>query len=116
MNQDPTTEMIKRTALLIVAQAQRDGATDLVLSRAADGGTSMRYQISGTWHDWTPAPGLIWPILLSELWGLAGIRQAPFPKQGIIYVAHSGIRLRWQLKMRNQNEECSLHNLGTETI
>src|SRR5262249_51096448 len=116
MNQDPTGQMIKRAALLVVAQAQRDGATDLVLTRSSDGGTSMRYQINGTWRNWTPAPGLIWPLLLSELGGLAGIRQAPFPKQGIIYVAYSGLRLRWHLKMTNQNDECSLRNLGTQTI
>jgi hypothetical protein len=30
MNLDPTRLMIKRAALLAVAQAQRDGATDLI--------------------------------------------------------------------------------------
>jgi hypothetical protein len=54
--------------------------------------------------------------MVSELGGLAGIREAQYPKEGIIYVAYSGVRLRWQVKMTNSNGECILHNLGNETV
>ncbi len=59
---------------------------------------------------------LDWPAVVSELAGLAGIRDAPYPKEGIIYVAYSGVRLRWQLKMTGPDEECHLHNLGDELV
>jgi len=59
---------------------------------------------------------LDWAVVVSELAGLAGIRDAPYPKEGIIYVAYSGVRLRWQLKMTSQDKQCLLHNLGGKTV
>jgi len=106
---------IKRAALLVLAQAQQDNATDLVMAPAADGGTSIRYKIDGAWHNWAPT-GLGWSLLASELGGLAGVRDAEYPKEGIIYVAYSGVRLRWQIKMRNHSAECTFHNLGNEKV
>jgi hypothetical protein len=102
--------LIKRAALGILAQSQHDGATDLVVSAGSDGDTSIRYRIQSTWHDWSPC-GLPWRLMNSEFGGLAGIREAPHPKQGIIYIAYSGIRLRWQIEMLD-DQECNLHDLG----
>lgn len=112
MKQNPIAPHLKRWLLSIIAQAQRDGATDLVMEQAPGGGTVHRYM----GHSSPPSPMLDWPLVVSELSGLAGIREAPYPKEGIIYVAYSGVRLRWQLKMTNENSECVLHNLGTEMI
>ncbi len=102
--------LIKRAALGILAASQRDGATDLVVSPGAEGGTSIRYRIHSTWHNWSPC-GLPWQLMAAEFGGLAGIREAPYPKQGIIYMAYSGVRLRWHIEMVNDNE-CNLHDLG----
>jgi len=107
--------MIKRVSLLVLSQAQRDCATDLVMGPAADGGTSIQYKIDGAWCTWEPA-GLAWPLVASELAGLAGIRDARYPKEGIIYAAYSGVRVRWHIKMMNQSDECILHNLGTDMV
>jgi hypothetical protein len=107
--------VIKRATLSVLAQAQRDNATDLRMAPAADGGTAIRYKIEGAWRNWAPA-GLSWPLVLSELGGLAGIRDAEFPKQGIIYVAYSGVRLRWQLEMTNHQDACLLHDLANEKV
>ncbi len=104
--------LVKRGLLGILAQAQRDGATDLVMEPAWGGGTVYRYLGRSS----PPTPMLDWPTVVSELAGLAGIRNAAYPKQGIIYVAYSGVRLRWQLKMASQETECLLHNLGTHTV
>ncbi len=103
---------IKRGLLGILAQAQRDGATDFVIEPAPDGGSVYRYM----GHSSPPTPWLHWPVVVSELAGLAGIRDTAYPKKGIIYVAYSGVRLRWQLKMTSQDRECLLHNLGNETV
>ena len=103
--------LVKRALLGILAGAQRDGATDLVMEPARGGETVFRYM----GHSSPPTPMLDWPAVVSELAGLAGIRDA-YPKEGIIYVAYSGVRLRWQLKLASQDKECVLHNLGAETI
>ncbi|HTL58135.1 MAG TPA: hypothetical protein VL361_20780, partial [Candidatus Limnocylindrales bacterium] len=63
-----------------------------------------------------PSRALDWPVVVSELAGLAGIRDAAYPKEGIIYVAYSGVRLRWQVKMASEKSECVLHDLGRDTI
>ena len=107
--------MVKRSILLVLSQSQRDLASDLVIAPSADGGTAIRYRIENVWHDWTPA-GLAWPSMVSELGGLAGIRDEPYPKAGIIYVAYSGIRMRWQIEMKGPTAECSLRNLGGDMV
>ena len=103
---------MKRWLLTALGGAQRDGATELVLEPAAGGGTVFRYM----GHSSSPNPSFEWPVVLSELGGLAGIRDAPYPKEGIIYVAYSGVRLRWRLKMASQDGKCVLHNLRNDTI
>src|SRR5205823_5518369 len=116
MEQNPLAVHMTRWLLGILAQSQRDNATDVAMAPDANGGTAIRYEIGGAWHNWAPAPSFEWPVVVSELAGLAGLRDAPYPKEGIIYVAYSGDRLRWRLKMANQDKECVLHNLGKETI
>ncbi len=112
MEENPMAGLIKRGLLGILAQAQRDGATDLVMEPAPDGGTIYRYM----GHSSPPTPMLDWPVVVSELAGLASVRDAPYPKGGIIYVAYSGVRLRWQFKIACEGTECVLQNLGNETI
>jgi hypothetical protein len=99
---------LKRWLLSTLAGAQRDGATDLVMEPASVDGTVFRYM----GHTSPANRSLEWPLVVSELAGLAGVRDAPYPKEGIIHVAYSGVRLRWQLRMANQASECVLHNLG----
>ena len=102
---------MKRWLLTTLAGAQQDGATDLVVE-PTPGGTVFRYM----GHRSLPYPALEWPVVVSELAGLAGARDALYPKEGIIYVAYSGVRLRWQFKMARQDSECILHNLGNGNI
>ncbi len=107
---------IKRWVLLVLSSAQREAATDLIMAPATEGGISIRYRIDGAWHDWAPTHGLAWTPVVSELGGLAGIRDAPFPKAGIIYVAYSGVRVRWQIFMTSSEAGCALHHLGGDTL
>ncbi len=116
MEQNPIAPHLKRWLLGILAQAQRDGATDLVMAPAGEEGAFWRCFVAGTWHNSLPSPMLQWPLVVSELAGMAGIRDRPYPKQGIIYVAYSGLRLRWQLKMTSQEKECVLHQLGGDIL
>ncbi len=109
------TLMVKRAALLVLSTAQRERATEVAMGPAANGGTSVRYKIDGAWHDWSTV-GIAWPLMASELEGLAGIRSGPDPKEGIIYVAYSGVRLRWRINLSTRDKGCTLSNLGSETV
>ncbi len=109
------TLMVKRAALLILSTAQREGATEVAMGPATDGGTSVKYRIAAAWHDWSTV-GVAWKLIVAELEGLAGVRGAPYPKQGIIYIAYSGVRLRWQINLTGRDNGCLLSNLGTETV
>ena len=107
---------VKQWVLLVLSSAQKEQASDLVIGPASGIGTSVRYKIGGAWHNWAPAPGLAWPLVMSELGGLAGIRDAPFPKEGIIYLAYSGVRLRWRVQMKSLDGEGVLQNLGSNVV
>jgi hypothetical protein len=107
--------MVKRATLLVLSTAQRERATEVTMGPAANGGTAVRYRIDGAWHDWSTV-GIAWSPMASELEGLAGIRSAPYPKEGIIYVAYSGVRLRWRINLNTRDKGCTLSNLGSETV
>jgi hypothetical protein len=77
-----------------------------------DGETVYRYM----GHSSTPSPALKWPIVVSELAGLAGVRNQPYPKEGIVYVGYSGVRLRWQFRMMSESSSGVLRNLGNEMV
>jgi hypothetical protein len=76
----------------------------------------VRQKVNGSWQGWAPAPGLDWTLVTSEPEGLAGIRGAPYPKEGIVYVAYLGVRVRWRLRMISKDEEYLLHNLGNDLV
>src|SRR5947208_4214077 len=107
---------IMRWVLVVVSSAQRERATELMMAPASEGGVSVRQKVDGAWQDWAPAPGLDWSLALSELGGLAGIRNEPYPKAGIIYVAYSGVRVRWHIRMTGEKAECILRDLGKAMV
>ncbi len=107
---------IKRWVLLVLSSAQREGATDLVIAPATDGGASIRHKAEGAWRDWIGTGGPRWLGIVSELAGLAGIRDQPFPKGGIIYAAYSGVRLRWEVHLSEPDAGCFLHNIGKDLV
>jgi len=60
--------------------------------------------------------GLDWSLVLSEIGGLAGIRDEPYPKEGIIYMAYSGVRVRWHVRMTSEKTEYILRDLGSDMV
>jgi hypothetical protein len=87
----------------------------MTMGPASDAGTSIQYRIDGAWHDWSTA-GIAWPLMVAELEGLAGVRNKPYPKEGIIYAAYSGVRIRWQINLMSRDKSCFMSNLGNETF
>jgi hypothetical protein len=101
-------DVIKRCTLLVLFQAQQDHAVELVIGRASGSGAPVRYKVEGAWHDWTsPGPDLV-PGIIAELGRLAAFTKRPFPKEGLIDVSYSGVRLRWVIRMTSPDADCIL--------
>lgn len=104
MNEDP----IRQFTLLVLFQAQEDGATELVISPASGARPPIRYKVGDTWHDLSPPPAHILPGVVAELSRLAAFSKRPFPKEGLIDVPFGRDRLRWVIRMTSAEADCIL--------
>ena len=105
MSNDP----IRRFTLLLLFQAQKDNATELVIAPSArDGASAIKYKVGGNWYALSPPPADILPEVVVELGRLAGLSQGVFPTRGTIDVAFSGVRLKWEFLMPRAGSECVL--------
>jgi len=98
---------IKRFTLLVLFQAQQDQATELTISPKPSQ-PLIRYKVGGTWHDMSPPPPQILPAVVDGLGRLAAFTKRPFPKEGLIDVPYSGVRLRWIISMTSAEDDCVL--------
>ncbi len=104
MSDDP----IKRFTLLVLFQAQEDGATELVIAPSAATRPPIRSKVSGKWYDLSPPPSHILPGVIAELQRLAAFPDGAYPKEGTIDVPFSGLRLQWRVRMTSEDGECIL--------
>ena len=104
MNDDP----IKRFTRLVLFQAQQDHATEVTIAPASGARPAIRYKVGDTWYDLSPPPAHILPDVIAELARLAAFTKKPFPKDGLIDVPYSGVRLRWRIRMTSAEAECVL--------
>ncbi len=104
MSEDP----IRRLTLLVLFQAQQDHATELTIAPAISGRPAIKYKVEGTWHEMSPPPAHILPGVVAELGLLAAFSNKPFPKEGLIDVPYSGVRLRWVIRMTSADADCIL--------
>ena len=99
---------IKRTTKLILFQAQQDHASELVVRSCPGSGAAVRYKVAETWHDWTsPGPELV-PAIICEIGKLAAFTKRPCPKEGLIDMPYSGVRLLWAVKVASADGDCIL--------
>jgi type II secretory ATPase GspE/PulE/Tfp pilus assembly ATPase PilB-like protein len=101
-------EPIKRFTQLVLFQAQQDQVTELVIAPANRERPPVRYKVEGSWHEMSPPPAHILPGVVAELGRLAVFTKRPFPKEGLIDVAYSGVRLRWVIRMTSADADCIL--------
>jgi type II secretory ATPase GspE/PulE/Tfp pilus assembly ATPase PilB-like protein len=101
-------EPIQRFTLLVLFQAQQDHATELTIAAAAAGPSPIRYKVGGTWYDMSAPPAHIMPAVVAELGRMATFTKRPFPKEGLIDVPYSGVRLRWRIRMASAEADCIL--------
>ena len=104
MSEDP----IKRFTLLVLFQAQQDHATELTIAPASAGRPPIRYKLGSTWYDLSRPPAHILPDVVAELGRLAAFTKRPFPKEGLIDVPYSGVRLRWVIRRASADADCIL--------
>ena len=104
MNDDP----VKRFTLLLLFQAQQDRATELAVAPMSGEMPAIRYKVGNTWHDLSPPPSHILPGVVAELGRLASFTRRPFPKEGLIDVLYSGVRLLWVIRVASAQAECFL--------
>ena len=101
-------DVIQRTTKQVLLQAQQDHATELVVRGSLGAGAAVRYKVADTWHDWTgPAPELA-PAIIGEIGKLAAFTKRACPKEGLIDVPYSGIRLLWVVRMASADGDCIL--------
>jgi hypothetical protein len=99
---------IKRFTLLVLFQAQQDQATELTIDPVSGERPGIRYKVGDTWHDLSPPPPHILPGVVAELGQLASFTKRPFPKEGLIDVPYSGVRLLWVIRRESAAAECVL--------
>ena len=104
MSEDP----IQLFTRLVLFQAQQDHATELTVAPASAGRPPIKYKVGDTWYDMSPPPAHILPDVVAELRRLAAFTKRPFPKEGLIDVPYSGVRLRWIIRMTSANADCIL--------
>lgn len=103
-----TDDPVKRFTLLVLFQAQQDHATELTVAAAKSRRSPIRYKVEGTWYDMSPPPAHILPGVIAELGRMAEFTNRPFPKEGLIDVPYSGVRLRWIIRMTSADAEVVL--------
>lgn len=106
-------DAINRCTKLILFQAQQDHAAELIVRNAPGAGAAISYKVAQTWHDWTSPGAELAPAILSEIGRLADFVKRPFPRQGLIDVRYSGVRLLWVAKMTSAGE-CVLSPVEAE--
>jgi hypothetical protein len=104
MSDDP----IKRCTQLILFQAQQDHATELIIRNSPGSGSAIRYKVAETWHDWKSPSREQAPAIVGEIGRLASFTKRPFPKEGLIDVQYSGVRLLWVVRMASAEGDCVL--------
>jgi hypothetical protein len=105
MSEDP----IKRYTLLVLFQAQQDHATELAIAPSGGGAQDpIRYKVEGSWYSFSTPPESILPGVVAELGRLAALSEKPFPREGLIDVPFSGLRLRWVARMASADGDCVL--------
>jgi hypothetical protein len=104
MSEDPIT----RFTLLVLFQAQQDHATELTIPPAGSAPAPIRYKVREKWYDLSPPPEKILPGIVAALSEMAGLTDAPFPREGLIDVPFGGRHLRYAIRIASADAECVL--------
>ncbi len=102
-------KVVQRFILLVLARAQADRATELVIGAASSrGDTPIRYRVEGTWYDMSGFPCHIRPALIREIGRLARLPAGRFPSEGIVDTTLGKLRVKWRVTVESMEAECML--------
>jgi hypothetical protein len=104
-------DSIERTTKAILFQAQQDHATELVIHGSPESEAAVRYKVAETWHDWKSPPPELGSAIIGEIGRLARFTQRMCPKEGLIDVPYSGVRLLWVARIAAADGDCVLSPL-----
>ena len=91
-------DAVRKFVNLVLTQAQKDDATDVVIAPAKRDAAPVRYRKAGKWHDFAPPPAHVRSGVVGELARMANLPDGPFPKEGVIRLVTAGVKSNWQLK------------------
>jgi hypothetical protein len=109
--QQPPNLDIRRFIRLVLLQAQKDGATEIVVGIASPSGVPIRYKVEDAWQEMPPFPSHIRPDVVSELVRMAGFHAGQIPREGVLDESLGDIRLRWMVAMTTIDGEFLLKRI-----
>ena len=103
---------VKEFVQLILAQAQKEEATELAISAINGAITPMREKVKGEWYDFAPPPAYLRTPIVTELGLLADLPEGPFPKQGTLETVTNDVSTNWELNAPSADGEWKLRRSG----
>jgi hypothetical protein len=105
-------EAIQRFLQLVLLQAQRDKAIELIIGSASAGeNVPLKYKVDDTWYDLAPFPSSIRPAMIAELARMAKLSDEQSPR-GLFDVTIGMVRMKWIIALANNDAECRLIRIG----
>ena len=107
---------VGRFILLLLVQAQKDKATQVVIgaaspSPAAQTPVRCRYKDCQVWTDLPPFPSSVRSFVISEPAQMAGFSPGEYWGEGVLDLTFVGTRLVWRVSMTSDDAECVLTRL-----
>ena len=100
---------VRRFIHLLLFQAQRDNATELIIGAAApSGNTPIRYKVEDKWYDLSPFPSHVRPDVIAEFARMAKFHTGHIPGEGVLDESFGDLRLRWIVAMTSTDGACRL--------
>ena len=102
-------DFIRQFICLVLLQAQKDRATELIIGAAPKtGGTPIRYKVGCTWHEMAAFDSSVRDEVIAKLARMAQLPAGEFPSEGMFEVAFGDVQLRWRVRMTSPANECML--------
>src|SRR4029077_10903159 len=80
----PPDEIAQRFIHLFLLQAQKDGATEIIVGTASPFGVPIRYKVDDTWHEMPLFSSHIRADVVSELVRMARFLDGQIPGEGVL--------------------------------